>query len=146
MSIPNAIAAELENNARISAIVSTRVYVQNVRPGAALPYIVVLETGGTGHTGHCTGVTTLAEMTGDIECYQTTAILSDVLAVEVRKALDGFRAADGSMGSGSYTANVRRFSLRAPIQQTIGPTDGSSDRIYVQVFPWIAWLQEAITV
>lgn len=142
MSFQQALAAELKGNTSVSAIVSTQVYLQAARPGASLPYAVIVMGGGDGHQGHFTGVANLAELTGDIECWEEDPAQADALADAVRGAVNGFRATNGTLGSGSYTANCRRLSLRAPISLYEGPTDGSNDRKYLASIPFRAWVQE----
>ena len=142
MSFESALCAELEGAATVTAVVGTKIYRNDVPPGTALPYIQLQMDGGLGHVGHMTGVSTLANRAGTVQCFQTTSALAEALATIVRKVLDGFRAASGTLGSGANTADVRRLTLRAPIDNDY-VSDGSSQRKHERRIPFTVWLNEA---
>ena len=142
MSFEKALAAELEGDAGVNAVVGTKVYRNDVRPGISAPYIQIQMNGGPGHVKHMAGVSTLANRNGAVRCFQTTSDLAEELATLARKALDGFRQASGTLGSGPNTADVQRLSLQAPIDNEF-VSDGSSDRKHERLILFDVWLNEA---
>lgn len=102
MSMRNALVAELEGDAGVSALVGTRIYPVVAARLATLPYIIFQEiTPETWH--HMTAAAGLKPSRWEMTFVASSASGAAALGEAVREALDGFQ---GTMGSGGNTASV----------------------------------------
>ena len=97
MGIESAIFSILTNDSAVAALVSTRVFPNNLDQGEPLPAIVYQEISGV-DDNDSGGSTNLVDARFQVDCYAATYLETMTLAAAVRAALNGYAGtSDGTV-------------------------------------------------
>lgn len=141
MSVTAALASHCKEDADIAAIVGSRIYRQEARPRAPLPYIVIRQVGAD-HQRHMTAAAGLVQTVCSVECYGSTPNQSDDLADAVRESLD--HKYSGDIGLTPNTVTVDGCFLDSESDLFIPPSDGGEQGSHMKSQTWIVWHTESI--
>lgn len=113
----------LTNEATISAIVGSRVYISKAPQTAALPHIIITQM-GSNENQTLDGTVGLRFVTFDIDCKDNRSVDAQTLADAVRVFID-----DASGTAGSQT--IKGVLLNDESTDYEPPTDGSDKGVHV---------------
>jgi len=118
------LVALLSGEATITAICSTRVYVQKAPQNAAFPHVIITQMGSE-ENGSLDGASgQLRFLTFDVDCKAKTSVQAEALGNAVRVFLDDFSGTAGTYTIGAVIMNDESDGYEAP-------TDGSDIGVHV---------------
>ena len=118
------LVALLSGEATITAICSTRVYVQKAPQNAAFPHVIITQMSSE-ENGSLDGASgQLRFLTFDIDCKAKTSVQAESLGNAVRTFLDDYSGTAGSYTIGAVIMNDESDDYEAP-------TDGSDIGVHV---------------
>jgi len=118
------LVALLSAEATITAICSTRVYVQKAPQTAAFPHIIITQMGSDENKSIDGASGQLRFLTFDIDCKAKTSVQSESLANAVRVYLDDFTGTAGTYTIGGVILNDESDDYEPP-------QDGSDVGVFV---------------
>lgn len=113
----------LVNEATVSAIVGSRVYVTRAPQQAAYPHIIITQM-GTEENKSLDQTSGLRFITFDIDCKAQTSVGAETLANAVRTFIDDYTGTAGSFTVGAVLLGGESDDYESP-------TDGSDKGVYV---------------
>ncbi len=126
MSILAAIASELKATTAVSDIVGTQIATARAARTHTVPYVVIQRIGQELQTQHQTARGDMVEApTLQVDCYESTVALVEILKAAVIDALDHFTR--GTIGNGANTATIRGLLYRGSSDEFISTRDKDPD-------------------
>lgn len=118
------LVALLSSESTITAICSTRVYVQKAPQNAAFPHIIITQMSSNENGSLDGGSGTLRFINYDIDCKAKTSVQSESLGNAVRVFLDDYSGTAGSFTIGAVVLNDESDDYEPP-------QDGSDVGVFV---------------
>ena len=120
------LVALLTAHAGTSAIVGSRVYVNNAPQKAIFPHVIITQMNSEENPTIDGGTSELRFVTFDIDCKAKGSLQAATLAKTIRRYLDDFSGATGVSGE-----SIGAVIMNGEVDDIEAPTDASDGPVYV---------------